>query len=263
MINESEHFTVTNNDGSKSYTFTDNGSFNFEIQDDVGNTATITASVDWIDKNNITNDVQFSTMIMTNSDVTVTFNTRGGTLSLLNNNGLTTYTFADNGTFTFIAQDRMGNIINFPVTVDWIDKVAPTATVTYSTDPVTGNIIATLTDANEAFTVLNNGGSTSYTFTDNGQFTFQIADTVGNQSSITAFVDWMTNTGIIENTNNSSNSGQMENTTQTNSNQNNTSPATGEQPSYLWILILSSFGTFLISISGIILSMYKKIKHKN
>lgn len=37
-----------------------------------------------------------------------------------NNNGLTTHTFTDNGTFTYTIQDMVGNTLNIPATVSWI-----------------------------------------------------------------------------------------------------------------------------------------------
>ena len=187
LINESEPFTVTNNGGSKSYIFTENGEFVFEIRDEAGNTAQIPASVSWIDKTIAAEDVYFDLTAPTNGNVTATFNTRDGELTVLNNNGSTTYTFTDNGEFTFIAQDREGNILYFPVTVDWIDRTAPTAEIRY--EVVDGRVIATLVNNSEDIIILNNNGSNSYTFDRNGQFTFTIQDLAGNIAEITASTD--------------------------------------------------------------------------
>ena len=49
-LQPSEHVTVTNNAGSLTKTFSANGTFTFEFQDDAGNTATQAATVTWIDK---------------------------------------------------------------------------------------------------------------------------------------------------------------------------------------------------------------------
>jgi hypothetical protein len=69
-----------------------------------------------------------------------------------------------------------------------IDNVAPTATVEYSTTaPANQDVVATITPS-EAVTITNNGGSSSYTFTENGSFTFDFVDAAGNTGSATATV---------------------------------------------------------------------------
>ena len=50
LINESEEITITNNGTSREYIFTENGEFTFEFQDKAGNKGTVTAKVDWIEK---------------------------------------------------------------------------------------------------------------------------------------------------------------------------------------------------------------------
>ena len=68
-----------------------------------------------------------------------------------------------------------------------------TATVSYSTtDPTNGDVIATITPS-EPVTITNNGGSSSYTFSENGSFTFEFADAAGNEGTATATV-----TNIVE-----------------------------------------------------------------
>lgn len=65
-----------------------------------------------------------------------------------------------------------------------IDAVLPTATVVYSTTGATsGNVTATLTGFSEAIT-----GVTTYTFTGNGNYVFQIVDAAGNTGYITGTV---------------------------------------------------------------------------
>jgi hypothetical protein len=50
FLSTSEDVTITNNGGSYAYTFTENGQYVFEFQDEAGNPATCTANVTWIDK---------------------------------------------------------------------------------------------------------------------------------------------------------------------------------------------------------------------
>jgi len=54
-----------------------------------------------------------------------------------------------------------------------------------------GNIIATMTGFDPTYMIINNGGSSLYTFTGNGNFTYQFVDKRGTSGSITA-----TTTGI-------------------------------------------------------------------
>jgi len=75
-----------------------------------------------------------------------------------------------------------------PVIIDDTDKIAPTATVSYSnTAPTNQGVVATITPS-EPVTITNNGGSPSYTFTENGSFTFEFVDAAGNVGSAVATV---------------------------------------------------------------------------
>jgi hypothetical protein len=72
--------------------------------------------------------------------------------------------------------------------VNVVDTVSPTATISYSeTATTTDDVVATLVPS-EPVTVTNNGGSDSYTFTSNGDFTFEFVDGSGNTGSTTAIV---------------------------------------------------------------------------
>ena len=77
-------------------------------------------------------------------------------------------------------------------TVNWIDKIAPTATVSYDvTAPTNGSVVATLGNASEEIVITNNNGKNTYTFTKNGTFTFEFRDTAGNTGTAIARVDWI------------------------------------------------------------------------
>lgn len=77
----------------------------------------------------------------------------------MNNSGLDTYTFTENGSFLLIYVDDAGNYGATEATVTWIDTTSPTASVVY--DPAittTGNVLATLTGFSEpGVSVINNG----------------------------------------------------------------------------------------------------------
>jgi hypothetical protein len=68
------------------------------------------------------------------------------------------------------------------------DVVSPTAIVNYSTTaPTIGGVTATMTPS-EPVTITNNGGSDSYTFTENGTFTFEFQDASENEGTAVATV---------------------------------------------------------------------------
>lgn len=68
------------------------------------------------------------------------------------------------------------------------DTIAPTGTIAYSTVAATNqDVIATLSTS-EPVTITNNGGSSTYTFDDNGSFTFEFIDAAGNTGSAIASV---------------------------------------------------------------------------
>ena len=118
----------------------------------------------------------------TNGDIVVTVHTNEGTLNA------TSHTFTENGSFDFIATDAAGNSTTKTITITNIDKIVPTAVVSYDiTTQTTGNVVATITPS-ESITVTNNGGSLSHTFTDNGDFTFNFIDLAGNTGSVIATV---------------------------------------------------------------------------
>ncbi len=176
--------TVTS-DGGATHVFTRNGVWTFNFTDDLGNAGTATAVVDWIDKTPPTATVSYSTVSPTNQDVVATVTLSDGSVT---SDGGATYTFRENGAWTFAYEDEAGNSGTAVATVDWIDKTPPTATVLYSTtDPTNQDVVATL-QPSETITVSNNGGSLSYTFTANGTFTFEFKDEAGNAGVATAEV---------------------------------------------------------------------------
>ncbi|NLC87272.1 MAG: DUF5011 domain-containing protein [Clostridiaceae bacterium] len=119
----------------------------------------------------------------TNQDIVVTATTNEGTLNR------TSYTFTDNGSFTFVAIDAAGNRSEKEVVITNIDKVSPIGTITYYiTEPTNKDVIATLT-TDEEVTITNNEGKAIYTFTDNGTFEFTFTDEAGNEATATAVVD--------------------------------------------------------------------------
>ena len=194
---DKENVTILNNDGSNTYTFTENAAFTFEYIDEAGNRGTADAMVTWIDKEAPIATLEYSTIEATNEDVTVTITFDEENVIILNNEGSNTYTFEENGEFTFEFEDQVGNVGTAVAEVDWIDKELPTARIEYSTteetkDPVTVRLV----DPSKDITIINNNGSDTYTFNRNGTFTFIIEDELGNRNEITATVSWIDTTEI-------------------------------------------------------------------
>lgn len=59
LINPSTKIKITNNNGSDTYVFTENGTFTFEFVDELGVSGSAVATVDWIDKKIPTADVEY------------------------------------------------------------------------------------------------------------------------------------------------------------------------------------------------------------
>ncbi len=185
---DEENVTVT---GGNIHVFTKNGEFTFEFVDAAGNKGTAKAQVNWIDKTAPTATITYDITELTNQDVTATvmFDEENVTVT-----GGNTHVFTKNGEFTFEFVDAAGNTGTVTAKVDWIKEKpteAPKLNVTYSTvDKTEGPVTVTL-ELEEGVTVTNNGGSNTYTFTENGEFTFEYVDEYGNVGTATAKVDWI------------------------------------------------------------------------
>lgn len=198
--------TISGNNESPEYTFTDNGDFTFEYTDASGFTGVVVAIVDYIDKIAPTAQVTYSTTSATSDPVIATIGNFSETnVSLIDTTAQ--YTFTQNGSYTFNFEDGVGNTGAVTATVTWIQQtqtpppvvLAPiTATVQYSTTgSTTGTVVATVTGfaisgtATTGVTITNNSGANTYTFTQNGNFTFNLTHTNGNTGTATATVAWI------------------------------------------------------------------------
>lgn len=75
---------------------------------------------------------------------------------------------------------------------DITKKPHPTAGIAYSTtEPTNEKVVARLINIDENITILNNNGSDTYVFNENGEFTFEFEDEYGAKGSATAKVDWI------------------------------------------------------------------------
>lgn len=196
---DKEDAYVINNDGNTSYTFEENGEFTFQFADEAGNSNYIVAKVDWIDKVAPTADIEYDITSKTSEPVTATLINESEKITITNNNGKSTYTFTENGEFTFKFVDEAGNEGQKTAKVNWIDKTLPKADIKYSTTSKTYEpVTATLVNENKKITIINNNGSRTYTFTKNGEFTFEFVDDMGNVGTKTARVTWIEEKPVFE-----------------------------------------------------------------
>lgn len=158
-------------------------------------------------------ELEYSTTDWTNEDVTVTVVGQYEPIIVVNNNASYSYTFTENDVFIFEIENLRGMTSQIVASVNNIDKIAPTADVTYSRFGIT--IIATLANASEDITV---DGYSSYTFVKNGTYTFKYVDRAGNVGQTTAVVDSIgvtTDTPIIPEVDNSGSSDSSNGSTTT------------------------------------------------
>lgn len=103
-ISFNEEATVTNNSNSKTYTFKENGSFTFEYRDRAGNTGTITARVNWIDKVAPTAELKYE-----NVDNKVVVTVINPSEEITYAEGIGVYEFTKNGSYEIVFYDKAGN----------------------------------------------------------------------------------------------------------------------------------------------------------
>lgn len=177
--------------------FTENGEFPVSIRvlsgEEEGVIRSVTGSVHNIDRTVPEAEVILSTEGLTNQNVTaalLTYDDMGKEVVINNNNGLNTFEFEENGSFTFELMDEAGNIGYKTVTVSNIDKNAPVGEIEYTRDTDKNTISAKIffPEETEEVTILNNNGSDTFEFVENGVFVFEYSDAAGNKGETTAQV---------------------------------------------------------------------------
>lgn len=190
LQNFSEENTEVISEGGLTHTFRDNGTFTFVLRDRAGNEGHIEASVDWIDRTAPVLGVTFDCEKPTSESVTAVLNGYDEEDTILGD-GKSEHVFEENGEHVFIVQDPAGNRAELPVKVSWIDREAPAASVSYSTEQETdGPVTARLTEISEPVTFID-GSEGIHEFTENGTYLFVIEDLAGNRTEVKAEVSWI------------------------------------------------------------------------
>ena len=186
------------------YTFEESGNHQFKLLDKASNIAYKSIKVDYLESGNImASDMSYDITKVTNKDVVATINpyvidSKGNKVDvkITNNKYSNKYTFKDNGEFVFKYKDATDTdnieVKEHKAKVDWIDKTAPVAKISYDTQQSTNKpVTATLTDESETIILTNNNMNRQYTFTENGNFAFEFEDEAGNKGKAIAEVDWI------------------------------------------------------------------------
>lgn len=143
-----------------------------------------------------------------------------------------TYTFTENGSFTFEFEDLAGNRGTYTVTVNNIDKKVPFASISYSETTTTSNpvTVTLIPEPGDKITILNNNGKNQYTFTKNGEFEFLFQDEAGNTNNAIASVDWIVEKPQQDDNNNNNNQNNGNNTNNNTGSTNQSNGNTTNKP---------------------------------
>lgn len=174
-----------------------NGEYTFVIRDRAGNESIESITISTIDKESPIINYSLSTEDLTNNDVQIYFNSDEAYEVIYVPEGIREeviygnkrYYAIENGNYTFKVKDTAGNEEEITVDIANIDKAAPILNIEYSTIETTNKPVTATLTADEDIVVLNNNGSRSYEFLQNGEIVFYAKDIVGNEASITAKVN--------------------------------------------------------------------------
>jgi hypothetical protein len=153
---------VTNNGGSFEYLFTENDSFTYEFRDEAGNTGTLTATVNRIDKvAPRAVSLDYTPQTATNTDVlaTIAFSEAIQTPATWTKISEKVFTkiFTENASETLTFSDFVGNAGSTGVAVNRIDKSTIIPTLTYSPATATsGNVQASISFNKSGVQITNN-----------------------------------------------------------------------------------------------------------
>ncbi|MBR2508620.1 MAG: AIDA repeat-containing protein [Lentisphaeria bacterium] len=191
-----EYFDGKNWVAGSTLTATENGTYQFRVTDEAGNVTEKEIVVDKIDKVAPTLEVSGNATAWTNQDVILTVNVSDGVVEYFDNGEWiigNSLTVSENGTYQFRVTDEAGNITEKSVTVDKIDKVAPTLEVTGNAENWTNKDVVLTANVSDGVVEYFDGknwvaGST-LTATENGTYQFRVTDEAGNVTEKEIVVD--------------------------------------------------------------------------
>lgn len=191
------------------YALQTSGEYEFKLLDKAENILYKSIKVDYINNDTkiLASDITYNITRQTNQNVEATINpyiidvngNKDVDVVLTNNKNEVVnnkHIFTENGKFIFKYKEASDKDNweekQHEARVDWIDKTAPTAQISYNIkEPTKQSVVATLVNESEEIIIINNGTSKEHIFTKNGEFVFEFIDKAGNKGSATAKVDWI------------------------------------------------------------------------
>lgn len=184
--------TITNNGGSGSYVFKNNGQFVFEFEDEAGNKGRALAQLTTIPAQVPRVAVSYSSIHPTREAVKVTMTPEPGTvlksgdIQTVQENGSYAFITDENGSWNFTFINEYGKEKVVIPSVENIDRNPPKLWLDYVYDPYK-NTITAIVRADEL--IIQAEGSTLsqvYPYTDKEKYTMRALDELGNEAVVTA-----------------------------------------------------------------------------
>ena len=183
---------------TSAFTVSSNNTIYFRAEDAAGNESTSNLVISNIDKVAPTLKISGNPTSWTNQNVSLTATANeDGTIEFYNGSKWVTgnsQTVSTNGTYKFRVTDLAGNVTEKSVTVDKIDKVAPTLEIAGNVTNWTNKDVSLTATANEDGTIEFYNGSkwvtgNSQTVSTNGTYKFRVTDLAGNVTEKSVTVD--------------------------------------------------------------------------
>ena len=167
------------------FEFTANGVYSFKYIDRAGNIGTSSLTIDFIDKSLPSAEIVYDKTGPTNQNVTATIKFNESATLISDSN---TYTFRSNGEYTFEYRNSEGELHSITAKVTWIDKVPPTASVSYDKSNPNKAVVIIVNPSEEITFAEGNG---TFEYTENGTYTIEFYDKAGNKGSVEVTIDWL------------------------------------------------------------------------
>ena len=189
--------TITNNEGNNTYTFTENGTFDFEYEDEYGFTGKETATVENIDKikpeGEITQEIVDKKVVVTIETSEPVVQPEGWEISSANRLILTK-TYEQDANETVILVDEAGNTNQLNIEVK-IDTTAPVITGVENGQTYNGTVTPVIEDENTVTVILKKDETIVENYqagtriTEPGQYVLEVTDAFENKTTVTFTIE--------------------------------------------------------------------------
>lgn len=195
---------ILNNEGKHTYTFDKNGEFTFIFEDEYGFGGEEKAVVDWIDNEGPKATVTYSkpSTEFTNQDVVVTITTDEKIANVIDGWEFTndeqtemTKTYTENKDESIELKDELNNVTKVDISVQNIDKVAPTITGVEEDGQYQKDVTPQISDDNLKTVTLKKNGQVVTTYKNgdkivgNGEYILIAVDKAGNETTVSFAIE--------------------------------------------------------------------------